>query len=330
MSQNAKNPPGAAPLNHAHVPYVPFGTPPMAWIRLLWYVYIRRPAAIASCDGRCEDTLGGHSAASGTSTQQPEESWGMKRALLAITLIVALAALAACSGGAAAPDTSGEGSQATPSSSGQSQQSTGGSVSSGPGRFARVEDMSAVRESPSVVLLPDGRPMVVGGRTRGGGGFWLNYEKSADVLDLATGKWTTMAEMSVARAAHALIVLSDGRVLAAGGEGEQNLPVASAEIWDPATNSWTPTQPMNEARDQSSAALLSDGRVLIAGGRSKELGLMAGVEIFDPATNSWTQVAPMSEARYDHIIVALPDGRVLVAGGGKIDGPWTATAEVYD
>lgn len=80
--------------------------------------------------------------------------------------------------------------------------------------------------------LPDGRLLTVGGHgiTDGTG------IQDTDVFDPATSTWSRMAKMSVARWHPIALPLSDGRVLALGGEIEgvnfANIP----EIYNPADN----------------------------------------------------------------------------------------------
>ena len=237
----------------------------------------------------------------------------MKRSLLIGTFILSVALAASCGGG------DGEVTEPEVQSGTAEPRTEQPVVSSSPGEFTRVEDMKSLRESPGTVTLEDGRVLVTGGRGRGGGGFWLNYETTTEIFDPATGKWTLTGETNMAHAAAPTIVLADGRVLTAGGEGEQNVPINSSEIWDPTTGTWTETGPLNEARDLTDPVLLPDGRVLVAGGRAEGLGLMDSVEIFDPETNEWTLVSPMNERRMEHTTTLLDDGRVLVTGGGKVD-----------
>jgi hypothetical protein len=83
--------------------------------------------------------------------------------------------------------------------------------------------------------------------------------------------------MSTNRACHSATLLSDGRVLVAGGftwpasesaspKGPASESVASAEIFDPNTGKFSDAGSMTIARAGHSATLLPDGRVLIAGG----------------------------------------------------------------
>jgi hypothetical protein len=83
--------------------------------------------------------------------------------------------------------------------------------------------------------------------------------------------------MAVGREAHTATLLSDGRVLAAGGWSDTESPSASTgalEVYDPASGTWT-ALPVELARSRldHAALLLPDCRVLVAGGQSVEPGV---------------------------------------------------------
>ena len=68
--------------------------------------------------------------------------------------------------------------------------------------------------------------------------------KAAEIYDPSTGSWSKAARTIERREAHTATLLSDGRVLVAGGASGtsgREFPDTSAEVHDPATDSWTPS-----------------------------------------------------------------------------------------
>jgi hypothetical protein len=121
-------------------------------------------------------------------------------------------------------------------------------------------------------------------------------------------------------------MLSDGRVLVAGGRTSENSVLASAEVFDPKTSKFSRAGDMHEARWLHIAALLPSGKVLVAGGAPDVAGKseLSSTEIYDPAARSFSPAAKMNEGRMKlPDATALLDGRVMISGGA-------ASAEVYD
>ena len=170
---------------------------------------------------------------------------------------------------------------------------------------------------------------------RGGGG---SSDTSATKPLPAVGTWSPVPDLVSIRGTTAVVVLKDGRALAAGG-GVGQIPVAATELFDPAKGVWQSTGSLNQARRGHQAVLLGDGRVLVTGGIA-EGDLLASTEIYDPATGKWTTVAPMNVARLGNTLTLLSNGNVLATGGTAADtasgsgGGQTirpdSTAEIYN
>jgi hypothetical protein len=127
-----------------------------------------------------------------------------------------------------------------------------------------------------------------------------------------TGSFTLVQPMGQFRKQHTATLLSNGKVLIAGGS-----PLAEAstsELYDPETQTWTNAGVLNLGRELHTATLLQDGTVLVTGGQTADQ-LLASTEVYDPATGMWTDAGPMNVGRELHSATLLSSGVVLVAGG---------------
>src|SRR5690349_19947389 len=126
----------------------------------------------------------------------------------------------------------------------------------------------------------------------------------------ADGSWTSVNPMGITRAQHTATLLSDGKVLIAGGYDQPGSPSsivfrASTEIFDPATNAWSSMASMTIARSGHTATLLPGGKVLITGGYNG--GYLASAELYDPTSNTWSSAGSMVAARVNHTSTLLPN-----------------------
>ena len=121
-------------------------------------------------------------------------------------------------------------------------------------------------------VLRDGRVLVAGG-------------DHAQVYDPASGTWTATGKKNGHGYGAAAVLLSDGKVLVAGGrdfDGDY-YDLDSAEVYDPVTGSWTAIASMHAKAMPRAAFLQPDGKVLVVvGDRSSEL--------YDPANGTWTEL----------------------------------------
>jgi hypothetical protein len=88
--------------------------------------------------------------------------------------------------------------------------------------------MSFARSSHACAALGDGRILVVGGVTLGGG-----ETNSAELYSPASDSWTIVKPARWARSGHAATLARDGRILITGGE-RRGLPAGAVEVFDPA------------------------------------------------------------------------------------------------
>ena len=194
------------------------------------------------------------------------------------------------------------------------------------------------RTGPDMVLLGDGRVLVVGGQDivpTSPQDAILPFVGTTEIFNPKTGEWRQAATMDQPIFRQAAVLLSDGRVLVVGGtmlsDGTQT---TRAEIYDPATDAWTPTEDMGVERGRPNAVLLSDGRVLVTGDRLLDIQTLTGkAEVYDPVAGTWTPTKDLSKPRVDHSLTLLPDGRVLAAGGVHpvgLDSSINSTTEIFD
>jgi hypothetical protein len=197
--------------------------------------------------------------------------------------------------------------------------------------WTRIADLEVARFGHTATLLRDGRVLVTGGVGSHGG---LHVERSAEIYDPLTGRWTLVEPMGEARHEHTATLLRDGRVLVAGGNSQvPGMPVTglvTVELFDPATATWNRGEPLSVGRSGHQAVTLVDGTVLVAGGRSAA-GFLTSTEIYDPVNGMWRSVNPLATARQRFAAIRLSDGRVLAAGGETAAMPVTTRhAEVFD
>jgi WD40 repeat protein len=198
------------------------------------------------------------------------------------------------------------------------------SVTIVPSGFRPTGDMSAGRTGHTATLLQSGKVLMAGGDPCLFDGFY--YENcplsSAELYDPVAGTFAATGKMSVTRVSHTATLLSNGKVLVAGGHD------ASAELYDPTSGKFAATGSMSVGRSSHTATLLANGKVLIAGGQNVS-GTLATAELYDPNSGTFIATGTMAASRTAHTATLLANGNVLIAGGVNSVGV-VATAELYD
>ena len=145
----------------------------------------------------------------------------------------------------------------------------------------------------------------------------------------ATGTWNPTGSFATPRYSSQMVLLPNGNVLAAGGNGPSGV-LASAEVYNTTTGTWTTTAPLATARSDFQMLLLPSGSVLAAGGSTgpSATDVSKTAELYSAATGSWTTTTPLFVNRRLFQMVLLPNGDALAAAGYLTQGPFS-DAEVY-
>ena len=184
--------------------------------------------------------------------------------------------------------------------------------------FSPTGTLVSPRNAHTATLLQNGKVLIAGGISSPSSS--ANTLAMAELYDGATGTFTATGNMAVPRRDHTATLLTNGKVLVAGGVDGNNNFLSSAEIYDPATGTFTSTGNLITGRVNHAAVLLYSGKVLIAGGccdsnSRAEFVEFASAELYDPGTGTFGPTGSMGEAREVFAMTLLADGRVLAAGG---------------
>jgi hypothetical protein len=215
---------------------------------------------------------------------------------------------------------------------------------------------------------PTGFDVLSTGNVVGANGASVSPSKPVDLAGPFKEGFTVTGRLQVPRGLHTATVLSDGRVLVAGGvtSGPNNKFIAQSEIYDPTTGTfmlanskslggsrggymWDAKGKFPAVRMLHTATRLQDGRVLVCGGygiERQERYLiffkryvreeLRGAYLFNPRTNTFKRTrGSMLFGRSRHQATLLKDGRVLVTGGynkylNRGRGGTLPTAEIFD
>lgn len=208
------------------------------------------------------------------------------------------------------------------------------------GTWSNGPNLSRPRLAHVAVPLLNGRILITGGATYTTFIIKIpSITSTCELYDPSGNSFSGTGSMPNPRAAHALTMLKDGKVLASGGARLQSITnivtIANAATFDPASGGrWTATaSSMRIARAIHATALLPDGRVLVIGGATGSLtapGSTARCDFFHPLSRSFTAAPDLGTGRAAAAALLLPAGQVFVAGGGGgVGNQALPTGEMY-
>jgi hypothetical protein len=182
-------------------------------------------------------------------------------------------------------------------------------------RWSAAGSLSPARTRSSCALLSTGRVLVAGGA---GGTASLVLFTAGELFDPASLGWSSTSALHQGRYEANAVVLSNGRVLVAGGNvgTSSSTPTGSAELYDPRSGTWADTGHMVSAgRYRHTLTRLESGKVLALAGEGVEGAPGPFAELYDPATGMWTETGPAFFGFTQHAAALLRSGKVLFAGG---------------
>lgn len=130
------------------------------------------------------------------------------------------------------------------------------------------------------------------------GGMKLNLTGKATfnsfgVVPLTNESWSATSNLSTPRVDTGASLLSNGKILVAGGSTDASVPSTTAtkyvEVYNPLTGFWSYTSDMFTARHNHQMVELGNGKAMVIGGNDGTDSL-AFAEIYDPTTQMWNDL----------------------------------------
>lgn len=173
-------------------------------------------------------------------------------------------------------------------------------------------EMKGNRWYPSMIQLPDGELLAVGGGNEN------NPARSitSETLDPATLQWTYAGNIAIGNEVSPIALLYTGEVL---------MTHRPPQLFNPTTRQWRlaadfrqgPRTPDGDHADHD-MVLMPDGKAVAIGFKSYAVGAPGNmVEIYDPGANSWRVGSNLAPIRSRPNLTLLPDKKILVMGGYK-------------
>ncbi|XP_061712454.1 uncharacterized protein LOC133521482 isoform X1 [Cydia pomonella] len=144
--------------------------------------------------------------------------------------------------------------------------------------------------------------------------------RSVEKFDPATGFWSEVRSMSVARMAAAAAKYREYIWVAGGMTGDKKRPVCKVvECYNSETNQWTAIYDLRFPRCFSTLFAMNDKLYLVGGAgkvseREKTASSVGAIDYWDWKSRSWKQQTEMSIPRHGHALAYLGTQMIIIGG----------------
>lgn len=182
-------------------------------------------------------------------------------------------------------------------------------------RWSALPPMRISRGAPAAAVIK-GKIYVVGGSSQALGK--PVAVSDLEIYDIAARKWSRGPSMRTPRHHHGAAALG-GRLIVAGGRGNDDLSLNTVEQFDPSTNRWTRLAPLPVGVGGLAVVAAAGQIIAIGGGDDEEQWVSPATWALGPNDTTWRRLADLNLARHGHGAAAVgPD--VYVFGGAPCPG----------
>jgi N-acetylneuraminic acid mutarotase len=192
--------------------------------------------------------------------------------------------------------------------------------------WSKLADMPLPVIDHTATVLPDGKIVIFGGLSGGGGSY--NSSRKTQIYDPTTDTWMLGADGLNERYRHTATLLPDGRIFFIGGTIGSGWTVAGTEYYTPSTNSWAAGPPLQISDRKEHVTIALSDRLIVVAGRDDGNNPLGSTEVYTYATGLWTAGGNLTTIREEPAVIKLAGDQVIIIGGSPSGS--TAKVEIYD